>query len=199
VIRVVAGVLVPFGLARLRGPVGGAPAGPVRVLAAIASTAGLGGLVLVVYDTALLYDLGHLAARLPWAAGAVAVLLAGRLVAHRAAEPERVRPGTALLAAAVGWFLALFFVPALALRYGLGFGAAPVAAGAGLVIVVVAVGRGLRDVREQTPVRTSLLVGMLAAAAVGGGVGFAVAGGFPEVRLLAAAAVALGAALLAGR
>jgi hypothetical protein len=192
VIRVVAGVLVPLGLGRLRGPVAGA----APLVAAVVSAVGLGGLVLVVYDTALLYDLGHLGARLPWAAAAGATLLAGRLLARRG--PERVRPGTALLSAAFGWFLVLFFVPALPLRYGLGFGAAPVAAVAGLVIVVVAVVRGFRDVRDRMPVPVALLVGELVAGAIGGVAGFALAGGFPEVRLLVATAAALGAALVVG-
>ena len=54
-------------------------------------------------------------------------------------------PGVESITLSFGAFLALFFVPALPVRYGLlGWGTAYVAAVAALVLVAAAVGRGSR-------------------------------------------------------
>ncbi len=83
-----------------------------------------------------------------------------------------------------------FAVPALPLRYGIGFGAAPVSAVAGVVVVVAVLRLGWDR---------SVLRGLAVAAVVGGvsaAAGFLVARGYPEARLLAAAAgFVLGAAV----
>jgi hypothetical protein len=96
-----------------------------------------GHLVLVVYDTALLYNLGTLGSELPGAAVALTVLVVARMVAARL--PGRA-VGAAVATARSGlrWSLALFFVPALSVRYGVNFGSPLLAAGAGACIAVVA-------------------------------------------------------------
>lgn len=97
----------------------------------------LGHLVLTVYDTALLYNLGHLSGRLPGAAAALCVLVAARLASSRLGDGE---PGVALsfVASGLRWALALFFVPALAVRYGVNFGTPLVAVAAASAICLAA-------------------------------------------------------------
>jgi hypothetical protein len=102
-------------------------------------------------------------------------------------------PGVRTVIGSFGRFLALFFVPALPVRYGLGFGVPALSAAAGLIIAVVAVSYGVRDVRVSRP-RWVLLAELLAAVGVGTLGGFAalaVSRGYPETRLLAGAAVFL--------
>src|SRR5690349_12037314 len=71
------------------------------------STAALGLVVLTVYDTALLYNLGHLGARLPVAAAALAVLAAARVAAPLL--PRRPPgPGVESITRSFGAFLPLF-------------------------------------------------------------------------------------------
>ena len=84
------------------------------------------------------------------------------------------------VARALGWFLVLFLVPALPLRYGFIFGTPYVSALAGAVIVAAAVWRGWDHA----------LFGRLGLAAlagiIGAAVGYLLAHGYPEARLLAA-------------
>lgn len=117
----------------------------------ITSLGALGCLVLVVYDTALLYNLGKLPDRLPLAALAVGVLVAARLAAARLPEPAAA--GTAVAAAghALRWSLALPFVPALAVRYGVTFGAPWLAAAAGLLVMAVAAVLAVRQALPDAP------------------------------------------------
>jgi hypothetical protein len=175
VLRVVSGLVTPVLVARLAE----GAAGPPRPVPFVASLAALGCLVLVVYDSALLYNLGHVAGWLPAAGASVVVLAVAR---HRARR--EVVPGPAMTAvlSSLGWFLVLFLVPALPLRYGLNFGTPVVSLLAGAVIVVSALRLGWP--RE--------LLGLLLLAevcgAAGAALGYLVAQGFPETRLLAAAA-----------
>lgn len=172
VLRVVAGVVAPVLVTRLAEGAAGPPA------AFVASAVAVGVLVLVVYDSALLYNLGHLGGWLPVAGAAGAVLAVARWWARR---PVVVGPTTAAVVASLGWFLVLFLVPALPLRYGLNFGVPVVSLLAGVLVVAVALWLGW----------VRALTGRLLLVAVGGVVGavlgYLVARGFPEARLLAAA------------
>lgn len=105
----------------------------------------LGQLVLTVYDTALLYNLGHSGGRSPGAAVALCALVGARWASSRLGAGEA---GVALASVVYGlrWALLLFFVPALAVRYGVNFGTPLIAGAAGLVILLVAVVCALRDV-----------------------------------------------------
>ena len=86
----------------------------------------------------------------------------------------------ASVAGALGWFLVLFMVPALPLRYGFIFGAASVSALCGAVITAAAVWRGW-DRRLLLRLVLAAAVGVAGAAA-----GYLLASGYPEARLLAA-------------
>jgi hypothetical protein len=81
VIRIAAAIVVPLWAGRLAGPPPDRVPGLPALLVFAASTAALGLVVLTVYDTALLYNLGHLGARLPVTAAALAVLAAARVAA----------------------------------------------------------------------------------------------------------------------
>ncbi|MBB5897633.1 hypothetical protein ACFFS4_11570 [Kutzneria kofuensis] len=174
VIRVVSGLVTPLLLPLLSE---GAPT-PPRLAPFVASVGALGCIVLAVYDTVTLYNLGHTVSWLPLVAVALVVLAAARVWARR---PVKHGPTMASVAGALGWFLVLFFVPALPLRYGFNFGTTAVSLLAGAVIVAAAVWRGW-DHR---------LLGRLALAAgagvVGAAIGYLLAHGYPEARLLAAA------------
>lgn len=175
VVRVVSGVVVPLLVTRLAE---GAD-GPPRLVPFVVSLGAVGVLVLAVYDSALLYNLGHLAGWSPAAGCAVAALVAARWWARR---PGADGPTVGAVTASLGWFLVLFLVPALPLRYGLNFGAAVVSLVAGVLIVLAALWLGWpRD-----------LIGRLVLAAgvgvVGAVLGYLLAQGFPEAGLLAAAA-----------
>ncbi len=115
-----------------------------QMLLFAASTWALGHLVLAVYDTALLYNLGHLGGRLPGAAVALCVLVGARAASSRLPDGEA---GIALssVTGALRWALLLFFVPALAVRYGVNFGTPILAVAAGLSICLVAGVRALRE------------------------------------------------------
>jgi len=145
-----------------------------------ASAAALGCLVLAVYDVATLYNSAHVVRWLPVAAVAGVVLVGARRWAVR--TPAAVGPVAASATSSLGWFLVLFAAPALPLRYGIGFGAAPVSAAAGLVLVAVSVRFGWTRASRREFVAVALVGAGLAA------LGAAVAHGFPEARLLAAAA-----------
>lgn len=160
VLRIAAAIAVPIWVARSgqrnhsHAPADPYPASPATLLASLASAAALGYLVLVVYDTALLYNLGHLGSRLPGTATACAVLASARLAARRLTHPNPT-PDTSLeiysLAATIRWFLTLFFIPALPIRYGIGFGSAPLAAAATGLILLTAPYRGAREAFDRIP------------------------------------------------
>ncbi|MEU9024573.1 hypothetical protein [Actinomadura sp. NPDC048394] len=142
---------------------------PQMLLFAISVWA-LGQLVLTVYDTALLYNLGHLAGRLPGALVTAAILVAARWRAAR--TPQRGEPGLALTSIGTGlrWALALFFIPALAVRYGVNFGTPLIAGIAGLLICAAGAVHALREgLAGAGPRRTMLWAAQIAAALLAGG------------------------------
>ncbi|MGE5131327.1 MAG: hypothetical protein ACM32E_00270, partial [Gemmatimonadota bacterium] len=61
-----------------------------------------------------------------------------------------------------GWLLVLFFVPSLPVRYGLNFGAAPVAAAVALVLLVAAGWLGAREALAAAPGRRAAWAGQMA-------------------------------------
>jgi hypothetical protein len=108
---------------------------------------------------------------------ALAVLAVARWWARR---PVTHGPTTASVAGALGWFLVMFLVPALPLRYGFIFGAPYVSMLAGAVIAIAAVWRGW-DHRLLGRLAVAIVAGV-----VGAAVGYLLARGYPEARLLAA-------------
>ncbi|MFE1880372.1 hypothetical protein [Streptomyces diastatochromogenes] len=146
---VLAPILVALCAARDRGATR-TPASVPGLLAFIGSLGALGVLVLVVYDTALLYNLGRLPERLPLALAASVLLLGLRRVASRLqGRPARRGPTLAFLQHALRHWLSLFFVPALAVRYGVLFGTPQLATGVGLVTVATACALAARDVLAE--------------------------------------------------
>ncbi|MER7755720.1 hypothetical protein [Kitasatospora sp. NPDC097643] len=135
-----------------------------------------GTLMLVLYDTVLLYNLARLGDHLVEAGLAVAALVATRLAPQGRGSTG---PYTAALADTLGRALALFLVPALAIRYGVDFGTPQLAAAAGLVVLAPA----------ARPLR------LLPVAAAGAAVGYAVLrlapGPYYEATLLRSATGAL--------
>ena len=201
VIRIAAAIVVPLWAGRLAGPPPDRVPGLPALLVFAVSTAALGLVVLTVYDTALLYNLGHLGARLPVTAAALAVLAAARVAATLL--PYRPPgPGVESITRSFGAFLPLFFVPALPVRYGLiGWGTTYVAAAAALVLVTTAAVRGIADTFARSPVsRVRWLVQMAITLAAGLAAGAAAStllrDGYPESRLLwTAAAFFIGATI----
>jgi peptidoglycan/LPS O-acetylase OafA/YrhL len=108
---------------------------------------------------------------------ALVVLAIARAWARR---PVQHGPTMTSVAGALGWFLVLFLVPALPLRYGFIFGTPLVSALAGAAIVADAVWRGW-DHRRFGRLGLAALAGLIGAA-----IGYLVAHGYPEARLLAA-------------
>lgn len=184
VIRLVSAAVVPLWVSRFIDHDGRRVGSLADLVLFGTSAATVGYLVLTVYDTALLYNLGHLGGRVPRAALTLALLVTTRLAAAR--SPERDSgPWIGAFAAAVGWFLVLFWVPALPIRYGLSFG---LRAPAAVALVLVALASASAALKER-PVhawRCGLLI--VLAGVLGSVVGFAVSAGYPESRLLAAAA-----------
>ncbi|TVT49932.1 hypothetical protein FNH05_16430 [Amycolatopsis rhizosphaerae] len=176
VLRALSGLLVPIAAGRLAP----GPDREPRLVPLVVSLAALGSLVLAVYDTALLYNLAHATAWLPWSAFAIAVLAGARWWAARG--PGRAGPAIGAVCACLGWFLLLFFVPALPLRYGLNFGTTAVSLACGAVLVARALWLGWPRELART-----LALAVLAGCA-GATAGDLLAHGLPEARLLAAAA-----------
>ncbi|MFI0374390.1 hypothetical protein ACH35V_41580 [Actinomadura sp. 1N219] len=126
----------------------------------------LGHLVLTVYDTALLYNLGHLDGRLPGAAVALCVLVAARLVSPRLSHGEDADIALSSIAGGLRWALVLFFVPALAIRYGVNFGTPIVAVLAALIVCLTAAACALREELAGTEAKRIALWGVQAFAAL---------------------------------
>ncbi|WP_030061228.1 MULTISPECIES: hypothetical protein [Streptomyces] len=146
-----------------------------------------GQLMLVLYDTALLYNLARLGDHLLAAAAALAVLVTTRLVDRSADRPADrstappAGPYVTTLTATIGRALALFLVPALSIRYAQTFASPRLAALAGLVVIGAA---ARRDVLR-------LLLPALAGAAVGYAVAVLAPGPYYEATLLRSATGAL--------
>jgi hypothetical protein len=184
------------GRCELRAP---APASAVDVLLAVGSAAALGVLVLVVYDTALLYNLGHVPRLSPVAAVAGAALAAARLAARRrAATPREAGAGVRTVSAGLAWFATLFFVPALPVRYALDLGTPWLAAAGAAVVAVTAAALTVRDVMAGiggTRRAVGVWLAQVSVAAVAGSAAASAAllppPTYPEVRILLAAALFL--------
>ncbi len=127
------------------------PVTALRLLVFIASLGALGVLVLVVYDTALLYNLGRLPERAEPGLTALAALAVLRWADARL--PGRPRPGPAVdfVGHAVRGWPAFFLVPALAVRYGVTFGTPVAAAGAALLTMAAAALHAVRTVLRDPP------------------------------------------------
>ena len=164
-VRLLSAVVTPAAMAALAGREHreSRPLTAARLLLFCVQVGLLGYLVLALYNTALLYNLGLLAGYLP---GAVAALLAlagtGVLATGRRSAGQRPGPAVGLLVSALGWFLVLFFVPALAVRYGVNFGSPALALLAGALTALAA---GVFAVRERG-VTGGLLLRLGAAAVV---------------------------------
>lgn len=187
-IRIVSGVIVGLLVPKLSGPPSDRRVTNAKDLALfLVSFGAVGGLVLTVYDTALLYNLGHVQQMLPLAALATAVLVIARLAARQTGTS--VGPGIDMVIRTAGWFLAYFAVSALAIRYGMTFGAPLLAAVAGLVVTAAAVVRAGRETKvANRTVWTAQLVGSAAAGAAAAFLAHRVVSGYPEFRLLVAGA-----------
>ncbi|MEU3255079.1 hypothetical protein [Streptomyces sp. NPDC006997] len=194
-IRVLSAVLTPLFLAWLAArdtSTSRAPASVPGLLVFIGSLGALGALVLVVYDTALLYSLGRLDDRLPLALVAAVALLGLRTAAPRVSGASS--PTLSFVVHALRHWLLLFFVPALAIRYGLLFGTPLLALAVGALTAGVACVRAVR----ATPDGPRLVV-RLGGAVLAGGLAAALAArvtppSYAEVTLLAA----MGAFLVVG-
>lgn len=141
IVRVCSAVVTPLGIAWLarRDQGVSGPMTTAGLLRFAVSAGAMGYLVLVVYDSALLYNLGHAARALPGAL--VALLALGTARISGALLPASAVPGVAITTVAFGlrWSFALFMVPALAIRYGVAFGTPLLATLAGLASLVAAV------------------------------------------------------------
>ena len=197
IIRIAAGVVVPLLARRLAGAPGDdrVPDLP-GLLVFVVSTVALGGVVMTVYSTALLYNLGDLPGMLPETAAALAVLAGARIAARRL--PRRVPgAGSEAVIRSFGAFLVLFAVPALPLRYAmLGWGTRFAAAAAGIVIAGAAAWTGTADTLARGDVtRTRLLVQLGVTAVTGlaaGATAYGLSrGALPETRFLWSAAAFL--------
>ncbi|WP_436533485.1 hypothetical protein [Actinoplanes sp. HUAS TT8] len=201
VLRAISGVLTVLALRRLRPSGAGAPRDALELLAFAASTAALGYLILALYDSVLLYSMGKVGQHVPGAIVAGIVLAASRVAARRLRGRDEVAPAGAgfdTLTGGLSWWLALFLVPALAIRYELGFGSALFAAAAGLLVIGAATAAALFQVYGRLPVpgrATSArhwLLGLVVAGVAGAlaaAVGLAVPATHSEIRLLWAAAL----------
>jgi hypothetical protein len=187
-VRAAAAVLTVLGLRRLDGGRGRPVTGAADVVLFVVSAGCLGYFVLAVYDTCLLYNLGDLASYLP----GLAVAATGGVGAHlvrRRLRPRGAGRALSTLTIGLGWFLALFFVPALPVRYALSFGSRPLAVAAGAVVVVAAAAVTVARMRsEALYVVPASLVGIAVAVVA---LSALPSGGYPEARLLVAAATFL--------
>ncbi|GAA2891121.1 hypothetical protein Acy02nite_74510 [Actinoplanes cyaneus] len=180
-------------------PGAGAPRDAAELLAFAASTAALGYLILSLYDSVLLYSMGKIGQHLLGATIAGIVLVASRIAANRLrAREASAGPGIDTLTSGLSWWLALFLVPALAIRYELGFGSRLFAAAAGLLVIGAATAAALSQVYGRLPLAGRALATRrwllgLALAAVTGALaavaGFAVPADHQETRLLWAGAL----------
>jgi hypothetical protein len=185
-IRIVSAVVVGLIVPKLTGPQEDRVTSAKDLALFLLSVGAVGVLILVVYDTALLYNLGHLGRMLPLTALAAAALAVVRLAARQTGTSAG--PGTATLTRTVHWFLAYFAVPALAIRYGLIFGAPLVAAAAGGLITAMALYHGAREVAKSRAWAAEMAAATLAGVA-GSYFGYRIAIGYPEFRLLVATAM----------
>jgi hypothetical protein len=175
-----------------------APASLTDLAALVISMGAFGVLVLLIYDTVLLYNLQHLQRWTFSGAAALAVLIAARWATSRWTLPAG--PATASLMAAARWFLVLFFAPALSIRYTLGFGSAVVGLTAALAVGGAALAGGMWETLTRaagtvrwTPAARALWARVTLCVAVGlvtGAAGLRWDGHYPEYTVLVAAGMA---------
>ncbi|GAA2066985.1 hypothetical protein GCM10009722_31820 [Williamsia deligens] len=177
VIRLVAGLATPLAVSRL---VAGEKERSTGLVTIAVSAGALGVLVLAVYDVLTLYDLGHAPQWVVPVAVAGVVLAAARW--HAGRVDGEMGPVTGSAARSLGWFVVLFAVPALPVRYGLNFGLAGLSIVAGVTTIVAAVWRGW-DRRRGRALGVVLMTGVAGAA-----VGAVATSTLAEARLLGAAA-----------
>jgi hypothetical protein len=125
IIRGVSGLVTPLvagvWAARFTGRRDRRASGPAGLAAFAVSALALGGFVLVLYDTVLLYNLGRVGADAPIALGCAAILLVARIAVGRIGT-ETAGPYVSLLLEAVrGWF-GWFVICALPIRYLISYG-----------------------------------------------------------------------------
>jgi hypothetical protein len=172
VIRAAAGIVVPLWVGKpRRAPIASADLTAADLTAAgfavfAVSTGALAYIVLTVYDSALLYNLGHLGAELPGTLAALAILAAARYLAPRL----RGEPGLGIKTAtgAFGWFVVVFFVPALPIRYGLVEGQSSLSVLAGTIVVLSAVILAARDATRSPGFTWPHWAGEMTAAIIAG-------------------------------
>ncbi|MFI6939442.1 hypothetical protein ACIBI4_09235 [Streptomyces sp. NPDC050418] len=143
------------------------PATVPGLLLLIARLGALGVLVLVVYDTALLYNLGRLDDRLPLALTATATLLALHAATPRLRPARTPTPLLSFVLGTLTHWLPLFFLPALAIRYGLLFGTPALSLSAGALTAALALLRSAREAPPNTHSSTTLRAGLACATLTG--------------------------------
>ena len=196
IVRVAAGLVVPAVLGWVLRRSDGRRSGRVDSAAGLfvfaASTVSLGVIVLVLYDTVLIYSLGRLSTDLPFGVAAGAVLVSARLGAR--AVPDRVAgPHINVEITAMRQFFLLFFIAALPVRYALAFGSRWLAVALCVGFTLAASGSALHDVVNRTATKMAPLATRLSAAvllsAVGGIAAAAVPERYIEIQLFAGAGV----------
>lgn len=176
--RVLAAVVTPWVVARSARREQPTAAGGTTVGSLItfgASAALLGSLVLVVYDTVLLYNPGRLPTMLPWAGATLGLLVAVRWWAARGRHEGATGLGViALVGGSTRHLVMLFFVPALAVRYLMSYYGGALA-GAALVVLALASAAFLsvRDLRGRSDPRDFVRVVAATAVAVAPSAGLA--------------------------
>ncbi len=202
---VVTGLALGGVLRRLDGRIDPEVTGVTSLALFVVSTVAFGGLILALYDTLLLYNLGRVARDAPVAVACGLVLVAARLGTARLGAARLSAGGSSgpylrLLTDALRTWLAVFFVAALPIRYMLNFGSRWLALALGLATVVVAVAGAVRATAVS---RRDMAIVLPLAAVLGatvGAAGLALPARYSEARLLVIAVlfVASATAVLVG-
>jgi hypothetical protein len=181
------------------------PRSLAALLVALVGAAAMAGSLLLLYDLTLLYNLAHLRRIWPILLGLLAVATASTSLAARLQRRDASAlppPSVAAITSVASTFAPAFFVPSLAVRYGLGL---PVSRACGLVVLASAIAIGLvRAARAPGIDRRRWLLGLAIGALAGLGVVVAArpvfaAIGFTEAALLGYAVLFLGPLLFAWR
>lgn len=180
----------------------GRPRSLMALLLAMTGAIAMAGALLVLYDLTLLYNLGHTRKLGVPLIGLVLLGTASALVVPRLdAQDKRVRRGApppgsvAAMTSVASTFALLFFVPSLAVRYGLSL---RVSVAVGLATLLAGVAWGLARAARRPEVRGGRwLVGLTCAALAGAGAVFLARPLlrlvlFPEAALLGYAVIFLG-------
>ncbi len=183
IIRYASAVAIALIVPKLDAPQGERVTSAKDLVLFLVSVGATGALVLAIYDTVLLYNLGRVEKQLPVAIIATVVLTATRLAARN--KGTAAGPAIDTVIRMLSWFLAYFAVPALAIRYGLIFGAPWTAMIAGLAVIAAALTRTVREITVSA--RWALqMIGAAAAGVVAAYLGYRFSAGYPELRLLLA-------------